>query len=201
MNTISTKIRSLKVSLALVACLFLLMGCGVQENFDYTTNDDDLKFSWGHIWGVLDGSESVGFFKVTRGSPYSFWYTIVFDKREHLEGTIRLTEVKVINTRTDKLLAELDSPIEKPIETVYDYDTVWSDEKYDYVHINKPEPIGHKTVFRIDNILRFEDQEAEYEDLILKMKFIVKEGGKASEYSAEIPVKKRYSKQFSSIFD
>lgn len=201
MKITSTKIRSLKVSLALFACLFFLMGCGVQENFDYLSKEDQVYFPWDKVVADLEGSERVGFFKVTRGSPYSFWCHVVFDKREHLEGTVQLTEVKVINARINKFLYELDSPVEEPIEKVYKYIWVGADGDPPFTDIKELVPNMHDVRFNVHGVLRFKDQASEYDDLILRMNFIIKEGGNASEYNAEMQLEKRYSKQFSSIFD
>jgi hypothetical protein len=73
MKAKTSKIRSLKTILLLFICLFFVVGCGVQENFDYTSKENSVDFPWGGVGAGLAGVEKVGFFKVSRGSPYALW--------------------------------------------------------------------------------------------------------------------------------
>ena len=188
MKVNNSKIRLFKIKLLLFICLFFLIGCGVQENFNYTSKENSVDFPWGGVGAGLSGVEKVGFFKVTRGSPYMFWCYFVFDKRKHLEGSVLISKVKIINARTNELLVERDNLMEKPIIISYD-------------HKKLPIPNMHHVGFNVFDVLRFKDQKSEYDDLILQIKFIIKEGGNEDEYRAEIPLEKRYYKKFSSIFD
>jgi hypothetical protein len=61
-------------------------------------------------------------------------------------------------------------------------------------------PNTHRVHFGIRKILRFKNQKSEYDDIILKAKFIVKEGGNEEEYSVEMLLEKNYKKEFSHIF-
>jgi hypothetical protein len=192
MDVKKKKTRSLKLSLALFVCLFFTVGCGVQENFDYRRKDR-VEFPWGHFSAGLQGSEKVGFFKVTRGSPYEFWSFIIFDKRKHMEGFGQLTELRLINARTNKLLVELDKPIEKPIRVTMMYGGGGEE-------VVVPKPNAHEVYLGVYKFLRFEDQRSEYDDIILQAKFIIKEGGNEEEYSVEMLLEKNYKKEFSHIF-
>ena len=197
----NTKIRSFKIKLLLFICLFFMIGCGVQENFDYLSKGDHAEFPWGHVSAGLDGVDKVGLFKVTRGSPYLLWCYFVFDKREHLEGTVLISKVKIINARTNELLVERENLMEKPI--IKSYNSVFTGAGGDPPYSNKSVlvPNMHHVGFNIFDVLRFKDQKSEYDDLILQIKFIIKEGGNENEYSAEILLEKRYYKEFSSIFE
>ena len=200
MKANNTKISSYKVKLLLFICLFFVIGCGVQENFRYLSKGEAAEFPWGHLSAGLDGIDKVGFFKVTRGSPYLLWCHFVFDKHEQLEGTVQLSKVKIINARTNKLLVERDNLMKKPI--IKSYNHVWmgagGDPPYSYKKV--PAPNMHHVGFNVFDVLRFNDQESEYDDLILQITFIIKEGGNEDEYSTEVQLKKRYNKEFSSIF-
>ena len=197
----NSKIRSFKIKLLLFICLFFLIGCGVQENFRYLSKGEATEFPWGHVSASLIGVEKVGFFKVTRGSPYVLWCHFVFDKREHLEGTVLLSKVKIINARTNKLLVERENLMENSI--TQSYNAVWVGAEGDPPYRYKKElvPNMHYVGFNVFDVLRFKDQESEYDDMILQIKFIIKEGGNEDEYSAEVLLEKRYNKEFSSIFE
>ena len=183
MKANNSKIRSFKKKLLLFICLFFLIGCGVQENFDYTNKGCYVDFPWGRVSAHLNGVVKVGFLKVTRGSPYSLWCDFTIDKSKYLEGTVQLSKVKIINARTNKLLFERNNLIEEP-------------NRYE----NELVPNMHDLRFRVFDVLRFKNQKSEYDDMILQIKFIIKEGGNENEYSAEMLLEKRYYKEFSSIF-
>jgi hypothetical protein len=201
MKVNNSKIRTFKIKLLLFICLFFMIGCGVQENFNYTSKGDSVEFPWGDVTANLVGADKVGFFKVTRGSPYILWCYFTFDKRKDLEGTVQLSKVKIINARTNKLLVERDNLMEKPI--IKTYKSVFMGAGGDPPYSNKSVlvPNMHHVGFRVFDVLRFKDQETEYDDLILQVKFIIKEGGNVDEYSAEMQLEKRYYKEFSSIFE
>jgi hypothetical protein len=201
MKVRNSKIRTLKIKLLLFICLFFMIGCGVQENFRYLSKGEAAEFPWGHVSAGLDGVDKVGFFKITRGSPYALWCYFTFDKSEHMEGTVLISKVKIINARTNELLVERENLMENSI--TQSYNAVWVGAEGDPPYRYKKEliPNMHQAGFTVFDVLRFKDQKSEYDDMILQIKFIIKEGGNVDEYSAEMQLGKRYNKEFSSIFE
>ena len=155
----NSKTGSFKIKLLLFICLFFIVGCGVQENFRYLSKGEDAEFPWGHVAAGLDGMDKVGFFKVTRGSPYVLWCHFTFDKREHMEGTVLLSNVKIINARTNKLLVERDNLMENSI--TQSYNAVWVETERNPSKRYQKEliPNMHQAGFTVFDALRFKDQE------------------------------------------
>ena len=76
-----------------------------------------------------------------------------------MKGVIHISELKLVNTETKTVVFKKDNIIEKPIQ------------KY---------ANSYRAYFS------FEDIKLEYVDIILQMKFTLKQGDKTSEYKAEI---------------
>ena len=154
----------LKTKLALIVCLLLLTSCFSYYK-EYGFKSIENKFIWGVVRAKLIGKEKYHTFTAIKSSPYELY--ISFSSGILREGTIKITELKLINDKDENVVFERNIIIEKSIQK--------DEYKNDYY-----------TYFL------FKDIKLEYVDMILQMKFLLKQGDKTTEYKTEILFEKYY---------
>jgi hypothetical protein len=153
-----------KITLVLVISLVLLTSCSeVYEEYGFKSIEND--FSWGVVGAKLIGNEKYYRNTAIRSSPYELF--IWFGSDTFMEGTIYISELKLINTETKMVVFKQDNIVEEPIQ------------KYTN---------SYRAYFS------FEDIKLEYVDMILQMKFTLKQAEKTTEYETEIYFEKNYRK-------
>ncbi len=161
----------LKIIVTLSIGLLLLTGCSeVYEEYGFKSIEN--KFSWGAVGAKLKGKEKNNHNPAVRSSPYKLF--IWFTSDTFLEGTIHITELKLVNAETKMVVFEQDNIVEKSFQK----------SKY----VNEYNKYEYYTYYSFENI------ELEYEEMILQMKFSLKQGDKTTEYESEIFFEKNYRK-------
>lgn len=158
------KMHFLKITLALVISLLLLTSCSRSHEF-YDFESRENVFSWGVVGADLIGKEKLLHNTVVRSSPYNL--LIWFGSDTVIEGTIHISGLKLVNTKTKMVVFKYDKIIEKPIQ----------------------KDVNSYTVY-----FSFKSLKLEYEEMVLQMKFLLKQSGKTAKYKAEIFFEKDYKK-------
>jgi hypothetical protein len=156
----------LKTILALIVSLLLLTGCS--ENYEeYGFKSIEKDFSWCVVRAKLKGNEKYYGRTAIKSSPYRL--VILLRSDTFMEGIIHISELKLVNTKTNMVVFNQDNIVEQPFK------------KDEYINT-------YLAYFSFDNI------ELEYEEMVLQMKFSLKQGDKTTEYKAEIFFEKDYRK-------
>lgn len=152
--------------LFLIIGLLLLTGCYSRFE-DYGFKSIENEFNWGVVRAQLTGKENYHTFTAIKSSPYELY--ISFSSETLKEGTIKITELKLINSKDEIVVFEQNNAIENPLQ------------KDEYKH-------DYGTYFSFKNI------KLEYVEMMLQMKFSLKQGDKTTEYEAEMFFEKNYRK-------
>lgn len=154
--------KNFRTITALVLCVLVLTGCSENCTFyDYKFVENG--FDWGKISAKLSGSEKRNGFKVIKGSPYNL--LIWFDLETPLEGSITISELKLIDAKTKSVSFEVNDNMKKPIEK----------SKLDYGAFFPFKNIG-----------------ADYNDMELHIKFSLNNADSSSEYNTIMYFQKDY---------
>lgn len=149
----------------LIISLLLLTSCYSRFE-DYGFKSIENKFDWGVVHARLTGKEKYHTFTAIKSSPYELY--ISFSSETLIEGTIKITELKLINAKDENVVLEQNNTLEKPLKV------------YKYKHYG--------------TYYLFKDIKLEYEEMVLLMKFSLKQDDKTTEYEAEMFFEKNYRK-------
>lgn len=154
----------LKIILALVISLLFLTSCSRNHEF-YDFESKENVSSWGVVGADLIGKEKLLLNTVVRSSPYNL--LIWFGSDTFMEGTIHISELKLMNTKTKMVVFEYGKIIEKPIQKDMNSYTAY---------------------------FSFKNLKLEYEEMVLQIEFLLKQGNKTTKHKAEIFFEKDYNK-------
>jgi len=158
--------RIFKIAIVLVFSLLLLTGCHSKlEDYGYKSTKNE--FSWGWISVKLKGNEKNYGRTAIRSTPYRL--NILFQSDKFLEGVIHISELKLVNNKNKMVVFELGNIIDKSFQ--------------------KAEHVNTYLVY-----FSFKDIDLEYEEMLLQLKFTLKQGNKSTEYKTEILFEKNYRK-------
>ena len=153
-----------KITLALIISLLFLTSCSRKHEFNDFKSIENI-FSWGIVGADLIGKEKLLHNTVVRSAPYNL--LIWFSSDTFMAGIIRISELKLINTKTKKVVFEYGKIIEKQIQ----------------------KDVNSYTVY-----FSFKNLKLEYEEMVLQVEFFLKKSDKTSKHKAEIFFKKDYKK-------
>ena len=153
----------LKLTLALVISLSFLTSCSRNHTF-YDFESKENAFSWGVVGVDLIGKEKLLHNTVVRSSPYNL--LIWFGSDTFMAGIIHISEIKLINTKTKKVVFEYGKVIEKQIQ---------------------------KDVNSYTAYFSFKNLKLEYEEMVLQIEFLLIQGDKTIKHKAEIFFEKDYN--------
>lgn len=154
----------------LIAFFIILITILFHNYKEYGFESTENKFSEGVVSTKLTGKERYHTFTAIKSSPYELF--ISFSSDTFIEGTIHISELKLVNTKTKMIVFGPDNIIEKSFQR----------SKY----VNEYSKYEYNTYYIFENI------ELEYEEMVLRMKFSLTQGDKTTEYKAEIHFEKNY---------
>jgi len=135
---------------------------------EYGFKPTEKKFSWGRVSAKLSPPWDIHLFWIIRKGSYDF--AVRFDS--DFQGLVQIKELELINARTKKVvLSEVDL-----IETPFEQQTY-----------------SHKFMAYYS----FRDLKLEYTDMMLKIRFILKQNHKIVEDEVELPFKTNFRVFFS----
>ncbi len=156
--------KFLKIISFLIIALLLLTGC-FSNYEEYGFKSIENEFSWGVVGAKLIGKEKYHRNTAIKSSPYELF--IWFGSDTSMVGRIHISELKLVNAKTKTVVFNQKNITEKSIK------------KYTN---------SFRAYFSFENI------ELEYEEVVLQMKFLIKQGDKITDYKTEIHFEKDYKK-------
>lgn len=137
-------------------------------NIVYGFKPIEKKFSWGRVGAVLDPPEDVHLLWTIRKGSY--YFGVWFDS--DIQGVVQIKELELLNARTKKAVLSEVHFIEKPF---------------------KKQTYSQKFMAYYS----FKDLKLEYTDMMLKIRFFLKQNNKIVEYETELPLKTNFRVFFS----